>query len=165
MNVKKLLFATFYALSLMIIGLPKTHAQSGSQYPFLSLWMTAQDISESAIRSMPDVNYLVTQSESGSLPHLLQMRLNRVGDNLDQIEAASNTLMNMAAATGYPGLIEEAAEIKGHYQAARSSFQAIVSRVSAGFGVPASAAQTLQTQMVALREAGPCIRREIQELQ
>jgi hypothetical protein len=124
----------------------------------------ADRITAIAIARTADANYVANHASGNGNANQFNLRLARLGNGLQNIQNNAVILFDLAFQQGAPGLRAEAQMFLDQYAAAQAAYSAIVNQVSAGLPVPAQAAQDLRSSLFGLRDASPCIRREIQEL-
>lgn len=148
------LFLTLFTL--------QVHAQPSSALALLQ--QQANQITLIAIARTPDANFVANHATGNGNAAQFNLRFARIGNGLQNIQTRVAILYDVAIQIGATGLMEEAQEIMNGYSAAMAAYNTISNQVSAGLPVPVQAAQNLQASLFALRDASPCIRREIQEL-
>lgn len=124
----------------------------------------ADRITQVAIQSTSDANYVANHSSGNGNANQFNQRLVRLGNALLTIRTDLMQINDLSIQGGFDGLQKESSEIMGAYQDAQSAYRAIDIQLSAGLPVPTQAALDLRDAITALRDASPCIRREIQEL-
>ena len=154
----KFSFRPLCALVFLLLTLftPAIHAQS-NQGLFM-MQQQANQITAISILRTPDANYVANHTSGNGNQAQFNLRFARI------IQTRVVVLFDLAIQMGAPGLMAEAEEIMEGYSNAQTAYNTIANQVSAGLPVPYQAAQDLQASLFALRDAAPCIRREIQEL-
>lgn len=152
----------FACLFLTFFTTHQLHAQSN---PLLALLQQqANQVTLIAIARTPDANYVANHASGNGNQAQFNLRFARIGNGLQNIQSRVTILFDLAIQFGATGIVAEAEEIMDGYSGAMAAYNAISNQVSAGLPVPVQAAQDLQASLFALRDASPCIRREIQEL-
>jgi hypothetical protein len=149
-------------LVLLLSFTSKMQAQSSAG--LILLQEQANQITAIAIARTADANYIANHASGNGNAAQMNQRMARLGSGLQSIQTRVAILFDIALQTSASGLKAEAEMIMSGYSAAQISYNAIINQVSAGLPMPQQAAQDLQSQLFALRDASPCIRREIQEL-
>lgn len=160
----KFSFRPLCALAFLLLTLftPAIHAQSTQGLQLMQ--QQANQITEISIARTADANYIANHTGGNGNAAQFNQRLARIGNGLQNIQTHVVVLFDLAIQMGAPGMMAEAEEVMEGYSNAQTAYNAITNQVSAGLPVPFQAAQDLQASLFALRDASPCIRREIQEL-
>ena len=139
-------------------------AQQPTWESYSGYMSAANSIMYKALGAMCHANYVANAANNAGNSQHLNSRLNSLSVALAGMQSNIATLQSIPNTLASPGLLEEISNIVNAHSLATSALNACINSFTSGAPVPGAAANTVRDMLLALKNAGPCIRREIQEI-